>query len=1077
MSGFIAPEPLENSQSFTAPEPLENSQSLTATQPVGNNNAFVAPESLEQNPQASDGLWSALGYNLGMGTTDSIRGGAQILDIKEDEMKAQQAKLNANLEQYGAAAWAAYIGGLLIDPVAWAIPMSRLKHLTNLSKLKDMGMAGKVANTAGYGALGGGIAGGLSYVDEEQDSLLTDGKLEGWKGRGEQALYGVVGGGVLGGGVTAASAKLANSGAGEKAWQALGRTPEVGLGVTGGALGGFAGYHSGINEQTEPLLGDMVSEEFVESGSYSKWRNALMGATAGAGAGFTMGVAKPHWFVPDYMRPEELLHAKAKVKPMATKIKGLSTKADIEVERTLKAKDGTITKIPQKISERDLISEIMYKTVNEGPEVAQKLMGQTDIQEVMQKLITKDPKLIQAMTQTTGEVNKVIKELGEELVDNGLLDQRIWAKNQDKYIHRTYSKHGAANKTVSEGGYGVIGDEFMARGNVREGMTDDSWAKLRKQEPDAGWEKWDSYAKDGTFTVRRDYDAAERMAMGENMDLLDAFNNTGRLLAHDLSAGNYMQELSKLKTVSSDVATKGIANPVKLNPNAPRSIDVRDTRASKSSTPPDVGEIKYNHDVKVPNERRYGKLHNFMSNIMMYDFGVTNLGAKKWVYLAQSARDLTSKSGKMSKDAEEALARGVFQTNLTEELSEGAGSATLRSSRGEVVKKMFDRFGRDGENAQTLTDNAMKGTTDMLRKAKGKSYDYMAKAYAFEDNVFRLAMYKAEKEKLIQSGMIDSMASDRAASKAREWFVDYSRQTPALQVMKNLPLPFFSYTYGIVPRLAETAVKHPLKIAKWASVGYLLNEAGAYGSKDTLENIKEEERVMGELNDMYSGIGVRNKIRLPDMLNPFSENGDSAYLDITRAIPGGMPFSANRGGVGQVPFLPESMQPGFGALGGALYPMLGIDQFRGKDIPEGERLEAFARNFTPNVPMGEILGKLTGGVVDPDSIPGLPSTYAGNKIALAEAGQGSRYKDEHTPGTAWAAGFGAKVTPNNESKNRQRIRFKYDAKIDTVESQIRRLKTKRREGMISDDKYDSQLENLKNKRQRIRRNRSKALNG
>jgi len=390
---------------------------------------------------------------------------------------------------------------------------------------------------------------------------------------------------------------------------------------------------------------------------------------------------------------------------------------------------------------------------------------------------------------------------------------------------------------------------------------------------------------------------------------------------------------------------------------------------------------------------------------------------------------------------------------------------------------MFDRFGRDGENAQTLTDNAMKGTTDMLRKAKGKSYDYMAKAYAFEDNVFRLAMYKAEKEKLIQSGMIDSMASDRAASKAREWFVDYSRQTPALQVMKNLPLPFFSYTYGIVPRLAETAVKHPLKIAKWASVGYLLNEAGAYGSKDTLENIKEEERVMGELNDMYSGIGVRNKIRLPDMLNPFSENGDSAYLDITRAIPGGMPFSANRGGVGQVPFLPESMQPGFGALGGALYPMLGIDQFRGKDIPEGERLEAFARNFTPNVPMGEILGKLTGGVVDPDSIPGLPSTYAGNKIALAEAGQGSRYKDEHTPGTAWAAGFGAKVTPNNESKNRQRIRFKYDAKIDTVESQIRRLKTKRREGMISDDKYDSQLENLKNKRQRIRRNRSKALNG
>ena len=104
-------------------------------------------------------------------------------------------------------------------------------------------------------------------------------------------------------------------------------------------------------------------------------------------------------------------------------------------------------------------------------------------------------------------------------------------------------------------------------------------------------------------------------------------------------------------------------------------------------------------------------------------------------------------------------------------------------------------------------------------------------------------------------------------------------------------------------------------------------------------------------------------------------------------------------------------------------------------------------------------------------------TYAGNKIDLAQAGMGSRYKDEHTPGTAWAAGFGAKVTPNSERKNRQRIKFAYDAKIEVVDTQISRLKTKRREGMISDDKYDKQMEALRNKKQRIRRNRNKAMNG
>jgi len=1069
-----------------------------------------------QNPQASGGFWSAMGFNLGMGTTDSVRGGAQALGLKEDEMRIQQAKLDANLQQYGAAAYAAWIGGMLIDPVGWAIPMSRIRHLRHLGKLKEMGMGGKIANTAGAGAIGGGIAGGLSYVDENQDSLIGEGKMT----RGEQALYGVAGGALLGGLGTAVGAKLSKpGGAGDKAWNAISK-PEPALAITGGSLGGFAGYHSGINEQTEPLLGDMFSEEFVESGSYAKWRNALMGAAVGAGTGKYLGRKKPHWFVPDWGLDEGLVNAKSRTRssaqatreelidPVSKKIhdtlKPLSRKKTIEVDRTLKAKDGTVTQRTDKISERDLISEIMYKTVNEGPKVAQELMSQDNIQVVMQKLIADDPKLMQAMTQTTQDVNKVIKELGNELVEGGMLDKKIWEKNQDRYIHRTYGKHdGAESRTISEGGYGVIGDQFLARGNVRKGVTDAEYQRLLKEEPDAGWEKWDDTEKGGTFTIRRDFDAAERMDMEEHMDLLDAFQNTGRLLAHDATAARYMSELANLPNISSDGPSSGLTAARRLNPDGPRVIDERNTRASKSSTPPDMGEVDYNHTVKVPKEKRYGALggryvsqdtmddlasfnktdkasqimnskmikdyvkvnsfwkatktvmnpavhfNNFMSNIMMYDFGVTDLGAKKWVYLAKSGKELMSKKA-FTGDAKAAFDRGVFQTNLVEELSEG--------SMGPIAD-MISKVGTNGTKAQELTMSSMNGTTKALKWAKGKTYDQMAKAYAFEDNVFRLALFKAEKEKLVKSGMIESMAEDRAASKAREWFVDYSRQTPALQVMKNLPLPFFSYTYGIIPRLAETAVKHPVKIAKWASVAYLLNEASAYGSKETLDNIKEEERVMGEVNDMYSSIGVRNKIRLPDGMNPFGEEGDSAYLDITRMIPGGMPFSANRGGVGQVPWLPESMQPGFGALGGVLYPSLGIDQFRGREIPEGERLGALVRNFTPNLP-----------------IPG-SGTYAGNKIDLAQAGEGSRYKDVHTPGTAWASGFGAKVTPNSENKNRQRIKFTYNAKIDVVESQIRRLKTKRREGMISDDKYDKQMETLRNKKQRIKRNRNKALNG
>ena len=125
---FTAPtQDVLPTEGLTPSQPEVQSGGFTAPQSDMQSQGFVAPSSDQYtNPQASDGLWSALGYNLGMGTTDSVRGGAQIIGVKEDEMKAQQAKLNANLEQYGAAAWAAYIGGLFIDPVAWAIPMSRL---------------------------------------------------------------------------------------------------------------------------------------------------------------------------------------------------------------------------------------------------------------------------------------------------------------------------------------------------------------------------------------------------------------------------------------------------------------------------------------------------------------------------------------------------------------------------------------------------------------------------------------------------------------------------------------------------------------------------------------------------------------------------------------------------------------------------------------------------------------------------------------------------------------------------------------------------------------------------------------
>jgi len=153
------------------------------------------------------------------------------------------------------------------------------------------------------------------------------------------------------------------------------------------------------------------------------------------------------------------------------------------------------------------------------------------------------------------------------------------------------------------------------------------------------------------------------------------------------------------------------------------------------------------------------------------------------------------------------------------------------------------------------------------------------------------------------------------------------------------------------------------------------------------------------------------------------------------------------------------LQPGFGAAGAVGFPLMGVDQFRGREIPEGERMEAMIRNFAPNW-----------------AIPG-SGTYAGNKIDRAMAGKRSKYKDEHTPLSAWMAGFGPKVVPNDTRKNKQRIEFKFDAQLENIDRKLRALKVKRKEGMITTDKYYEKKRELKNQKQRIKKSKRKAIYG
>ena len=98
-------------------------------------------------------------------------------------------------------------------------------------------------------------------------------------------------------------------------------------------------------------------------------------------------------------------------------------------------------------------------------------------------------------------------------------------------------------------------------------------------------------------------------------------------------------------------------------------------------------------------------------------------------------------------------------------------------------------------------------------------------------------------------------------------------------------------------------------------------------------------------------------IKMPDKISP--KTMDDWYLDIGRMIPGGDIFGMTEGGAGQVPFLPQSLQPSFGAAGAIGSAVWGMDPFKGIVRQRGPSLadktkegaQYLAKQFIPNLPV------------------------------------------------------------------------------------------------------------------------------
>ena len=657
------------------------------------------------------------------------------------------------------------------------------------------------------------------------------------------------------------------------------------------------------------------------------------------------------------------------------------------------------------------------------------------------------------------ESRALITKYATEFKDRGLLDPEVFKKNIDTYLKRTLLKPKTEkNKKFFQNTNEIklLGDELKPRGLI-ETTSKKSFDKEDSVWKQEGWEVLEEL-KGGKLKVRRDYTKQERIQLEEIEDASYAIAETGRLFANDIATARFFDDLAEDSRFVLDEADYKLLKPedqlrFELMPSSTvnKTQKLKYGELSGKYVDKDVlRDIKHTYGFStVDKARSYLKVFdslqslwkktktawnpgthvaNSASNVMLIDFADTNFS-----YVIKAAKEMRNPKSQIHRQAK---IDGIFDVDL---LSKELGDSLTEIEKS-LQKLQGEKFGT----------GPLEKTKAALKFGKKFSIDKMEKAYQYEDQVFRMAVYMDRLDK--------GMEPAEAALEARKWFIDYDINAPAIQALKRTAVPFISYTYRVIPLLAEAAALRPHKFAKWAGLGYAMNEGFSYLADDRVgENIDRITMREQQTKRLFGGAPIvgdvmpYTTIRLP--VN--DRNGNALYFDASRWIPGGDIFEQREGSAG-LPGLPAPLQPGGLWVDAIANYMFKVDPFTGQKledlgVDEDSTLEItkhFAKRLPPNIPF-------------------IPGTFANKKWAKArrvsrgevdgEQVVGSQYVSPDTPFLAFAYGFGFKLRPQDATVNERVKRADHQREMDALEQKRNRVLRDTAKGNITPEEQDNKL--------------------
>jgi len=697
------------------------------------------------------------------------------------------------------------------------------------------------------------------------------------------------------------------------------------------------------------------------------------------------------------------------------------------------------------------------------------------------------------------EARELIKNISQKYVDLGLITEETFKQNVEKYLRRAY-----AGQDVSR-----FADEIKARGFIDK-ITPERWineyskikaykfvtperaeavanhdgyqlfGKILKENGDATTDQAtpelvkklanDPKTKDKPIVqVRWQYTKQERLGMGEIEDAGFAIAETGRLMSITLPRYDFYDRLSK-EPFTKDTLTEIEARELKYVrvPTTKEQDTLQSTYGNLAGKylPEDVfSNIKQMQEIAAGPKTNLGKayrklnqiwkvsktawnptvhVNNVISNLILLD-----LVDGSYSYLPKAANAfMQAGRGKRSRVLELAEIHGVFNASqAAQELGRLRNVNVDKFSKVYQVDPKKDVVSQGAGVAEGIYTNFVRP----FIKSKG-GLDNLTDWYRREDELFRLALFMDRLDK--------GYSAVDAAMDARKSFIDYNITAPAINWMRQFPTPFLAYTYRVIPILAETAFVRPWKYAKYAVIGYMLNNGGdLLGGGDTdaerAAMVKEKQgRVFG-----LPFLPHRN-VKLPLA----GDERGGAYMDITRYVPGGDILDLGSGNL--MPGLPAPLQPSFGIAGDVLFPMVGFDLF-GKKALAGQgvsdfddikvRAAAVAQRIVPNFPF-------------------VPYSYSTKRVERARKGQDSPFRGEESELVAFFNAVGFKYKKVDIDKLRSVKGLEFQRKVRGVRQQINNEARKFRDGQITREELDNKVNKIKDNFYEIRNSYKKALN-